>query len=77
MKQAAFAKGKQRDPQWMADFASVYFDGEALTWLIEMDMEVAGDWTLLQKALASKYLGSELLSPAATPRWARSHKAPG
>ncbi|KAG8896589.1 hypothetical protein FRB99_008822 [Tulasnella sp. 403] len=51
----AFELGKQRDNQWIADFASTAFSGDALRWFMTLDVTVQGDWRLLAKALLEKY----------------------
>lgn len=47
--------GKQRDDQWMADYASICLDGGALAWYENLDDVVRGDWKLLRQALLSRY----------------------
>lgn len=54
-KKHAFALGKQRDNDWLADFASVCFDGEALRWFESLDEEVRTDWRVLRPALLERY----------------------
>ncbi|KAG8990364.1 hypothetical protein FRB90_001797 [Tulasnella sp. 427] len=43
--------GKQRDYQWMADYASTCFQGKALRWFSKLDDETQGDWKLLERAM--------------------------
>ncbi|KAG8985422.1 hypothetical protein FRB90_004713, partial [Tulasnella sp. 427] len=47
----AFSLGKQRDQEWMADFASTCFEGRALRWFSGLDEETRGNWRLLEQAL--------------------------
>lgn len=58
VKKSAFSQGKQRDQEWMVDFASIHFTGDALEWLIDLDPDVSGNWPLLQRALAETYLST-------------------
>ncbi|KAG9047180.1 hypothetical protein FS837_002872 [Tulasnella sp. UAMH 9824] len=51
----AFARGKQRDDQWMADFAATCLANDALRWWSGLDEEVQGSWKLLRRAMFSKY----------------------
>lgn len=59
VRKAAFSQGKQRDAQWMADFAETCFEGEALRWHQTLSDEVQTDWKLLQPALLAKYPAAE------------------
>lgn len=51
----AFAQGKQRDDQWMADFAATCMVDDALAWWSALDEEVQGSWKLLRQAMLSTY----------------------
>ncbi|KAG9024727.1 hypothetical protein FS837_005219 [Tulasnella sp. UAMH 9824] len=51
----AFAQGKQRDDQWMADFAATCMVNNAMRWWSTLDEEVQGSWKLLRHAMLSKY----------------------
>lgn len=51
----AFAQGKQRDDQWIADFAATCMADNALVWWSALDEEVQGSWKLLRQAMLSKY----------------------
>ncbi|KIO28256.1 hypothetical protein M407DRAFT_22470 [Tulasnella calospora MUT 4182] len=51
----AFARGKQRDDQWMAEFAATCMADDALVWWGELDEEVQGSWKLLRQAMRSEY----------------------
>ncbi|KAG9032125.1 hypothetical protein FS837_002797 [Tulasnella sp. UAMH 9824] len=51
----AFAQGKQRDDQWMADFAATCMVNDAMRWWGALDEETQGSWKLLRRAMLSKY----------------------
>lgn len=51
----AFAQGKQRDDQWMADFAATCLANDAIRWWSLLDEEVQGSWKLLRRAMILKY----------------------
>lgn len=51
----AFSEGKQRDNEWICDFASTCFTGRALRWYEELDEEIQQDWKLLRQALLRQY----------------------
>ncbi|KAG8964599.1 hypothetical protein FRC05_003764 [Tulasnella sp. 425] len=51
----AHAAGKTRDDAWMADLASTCFSGEALRYYDSLEPDVRYDWTLLRRALLTKY----------------------
>ncbi|KAG8912131.1 hypothetical protein FRC01_005272, partial [Tulasnella sp. 417] len=51
----AFAQGKQRDDQWMADFAANCMVNDAMRWWSKLDEEVQGSWKLLRRAMLSRY----------------------
>ncbi|KAG8930522.1 hypothetical protein FRC00_001096, partial [Tulasnella sp. 408] len=55
VREQALAAGKQRDDQWMADYASVRFDGEALKWFESLEDEAQSDWKLLRRAILTRY----------------------
>lgn len=63
IKRHAFESEKQRDMEWMADFASLCFADEALRWFAELDPSVAGDWIRLQRALLEKYPDKKAETP--------------
>ncbi|KAG9049008.1 hypothetical protein FS837_011482 [Tulasnella sp. UAMH 9824] len=51
----AFAQGKQRDDQWMADFAATCMADDALAWWSALREDVQESWKLLRPAMLSKY----------------------
>ncbi|KAG9022830.1 hypothetical protein FS837_006126, partial [Tulasnella sp. UAMH 9824] len=50
-----FAQGKQRDDQWVADFAATCMAYDATRWWSALDEEVQGSWRLLRRAMISRY----------------------
>ncbi|KAG8908888.1 hypothetical protein FRC01_007198, partial [Tulasnella sp. 417] len=46
---------KQTDNRWIADYASIRFDGDALKWFENLEDETQTDWRLLRRALLSHY----------------------
>ncbi|KAG8919377.1 hypothetical protein FRC01_001315, partial [Tulasnella sp. 417] len=60
VRKVAFEKGKHKDGDWMAGYASTCFEGEALKWYEELDEEIRDDWNQLRKALLERFpLASE------------------
>lgn len=55
VRKVAFREGKSRDTNWMADFASTCFFGQALRWYEALDLSVRCDWEGLKRALLEKY----------------------
>ncbi|KAG8900601.1 hypothetical protein FRC00_012112 [Tulasnella sp. 408] len=55
VREQALAAGKQRDDQWIADYASIRFDGEALKWFESLEDETQSDWKLLRRAVLARY----------------------
>lgn len=51
----ALSLGKQRDDQWVADFAASCFTHNALRWLNSLDDETQRSWKLLRNAMLSRY----------------------
>ncbi|KIO17310.1 hypothetical protein M407DRAFT_33030 [Tulasnella calospora MUT 4182] len=51
----ALAIGRQRDDQWVADFAASCFTQNALRWWNSLDEETQGSWRLLRNAMLSRY----------------------
>ncbi|KAG8910517.1 hypothetical protein FRC01_006288 [Tulasnella sp. 417] len=52
IREHALEAEKQQDNRWVADYASIRFDGEALKCL---DDETQADWKLLRRALLARY----------------------
>ncbi|KAG9039869.1 hypothetical protein FS837_000895 [Tulasnella sp. UAMH 9824] len=55
IREHALEAGKQRDDQWMADYASIRFDGEALKWFESLEDDTQSDWKLLRRAILARY----------------------
>ncbi|KAG9048438.1 hypothetical protein FS837_012886 [Tulasnella sp. UAMH 9824] len=75
IKERAYAKGKQKDNVWIADFASICFAKQALRWYEELDEETQSDWKLLRRAILAKYThapSSATIIPIAAPASPRS-----
>lgn len=51
IRRKAIDAGKSKDNEWLLEFASSCFIGDALRWHIELDDEIAGDWRRLQRAM--------------------------
>jgi len=79
VQERAFSEGKQRDGQWVADFASARFTGDALRWFATLDDDAQDNWKQLRKALLLRYpkvdsgdaprsaISSTIPTPAAAP----------
>ncbi|KAG8906559.1 hypothetical protein FRB99_006673 [Tulasnella sp. 403] len=59
VRQRALAAGKQRDNDWIIDFVTPCFIGDALRFHATLDEEVRNNWWLLQCALLQKYPAPE------------------
>lgn len=55
VRKLAIAESKQRDDEWMADFAGSCFVGKALRWYESLDDEVQCSWKQLRRALLAQY----------------------
>ncbi|KAG9033339.1 hypothetical protein FS837_002490 [Tulasnella sp. UAMH 9824] len=55
VRELAIEAERQRDDVWMADQASIRFDGEALKWFESLDDGVQTDWKLLRRAILARY----------------------
>ncbi|KAG9033338.1 hypothetical protein FS837_002489 [Tulasnella sp. UAMH 9824] len=55
IREHAIEAKKQRDDVWMADQASIRFDGEALKWFESLEDEVQNDWKRLRRAILARY----------------------
>ncbi|KAG8930524.1 hypothetical protein FRC00_001098 [Tulasnella sp. 408] len=55
IRENALKEGRQRDYEWMADFASIRFEEEALQWFESLGDETQSDWRLLRRAILSRY----------------------
>ncbi|KAG8906558.1 hypothetical protein FRB99_006672 [Tulasnella sp. 403] len=83
VRRRALTAGKQRDNDWIIDFVTPCFIGDALRFHAALDDEVKDNWSLLQRALLQKYpapeervvdyssfasLDSTIPTPASAPR---------
>ncbi|KIO30515.1 hypothetical protein M407DRAFT_242168 [Tulasnella calospora MUT 4182] len=55
VRKAAFDKGKHKDGDWMAGYASTCFAGEALRWYEGLDDDVQDDWKQLRTAMLERF----------------------
>ncbi|KAG8919376.1 hypothetical protein FRC01_001314 [Tulasnella sp. 417] len=55
VRKVAFEKGKHKDGDWMAGYASTCFEGEALRWYEGLDEDVQDDWKQLRTALLERF----------------------
>lgn len=55
VRKVAFEKGKHKDGDWMAGYASTCFEGEALKWYEGLDEDVQNDWKQLRTALLERF----------------------
>lgn len=51
----AFARGKDEDPNWMVRFATTRLRGKALRWHAGLDPSIRKDWDLLVQAMFKEY----------------------
>lgn len=74
----AFAKGLQRDRDWMLDFATTRLRGRALRWHARLDLAIREDWDLFVQALFDEYPQVEEpnRSEIATPLWSATNFSP-
>ncbi|KAG8905086.1 hypothetical protein FRC01_008483 [Tulasnella sp. 417] len=55
VQRTAFQQGKQRDDEWVADFAATSFSGEALEWYVGLDEETQTSWRKLCAGLIQRW----------------------
>lgn len=74
----AFAKGMDQDPQWMLRFATTRLRGKALRWHAGLESPIKEDWNLFVQALFNQYPSAE--GPGddeiATPVWYHNTLSP-
>ncbi|KAG9039870.1 hypothetical protein FS837_000896 [Tulasnella sp. UAMH 9824] len=51
VRERAIEAGHQRNDEWMADYASIRLEGEALKWFESLDDETQISWKLLRRAI--------------------------
>ncbi|KAG8923478.1 hypothetical protein FRC01_012707 [Tulasnella sp. 417] len=62
----AHAAGKLRDNDWVIDFVSVCFEGDALRWFESLDDKTQGDWKLLKAAILRQYPPGNSAGPSSS-----------
>ncbi|KAG9045540.1 hypothetical protein FS837_006141 [Tulasnella sp. UAMH 9824] len=79
VRKRALMEGKQRDNEWIADFAALCFAGDALRWYETLDDEVQLDWSKLRRAIldwlpttAPRSVEPRLSTYSAAPQAARA-----
>ncbi|KAG8898546.1 hypothetical protein FRC00_002670, partial [Tulasnella sp. 408] len=55
VQRTAFQQGKQRNDEWVADFAATSFSGEALEWYVGLDEESQTSWRKLRAGLIQRW----------------------
>ncbi|KAG9040288.1 hypothetical protein FS837_000852 [Tulasnella sp. UAMH 9824] len=67
----AFTKGKDEDPNWMLRYATTRLRGKALRWHAELDLSIRKDWDLFVQAMFKQYPFVEERDEVgiATPVW--------
>ncbi|KIO16600.1 hypothetical protein M407DRAFT_33745 [Tulasnella calospora MUT 4182] len=55
VRERAIEAGHQRNDEWMADYASIRFEGEALKWFESLNDETQISWKLLRRSILSHY----------------------
>lgn len=67
VRQKALSLRRQRDNDWIADFASTCFVGDALRWYEDLDESVQKDWRKLRLALLAQWPAPSQRDQAAPP----------
>ncbi|KAG8992839.1 hypothetical protein FRB94_006986 [Tulasnella sp. JGI-2019a] len=68
VKRVAFSQGRQRDNEWLVDYAEVSLTGRALRWFHGLDEETVGSWKSLRGAFLHRFGSTaNALVPAAAP----------
>lgn len=55
VRKVAFDKGKHKDGDWLAGYASTCFAGEALRWYEGLDEDVQDDWKQLRTSMLERF----------------------
>lgn len=78
IRKRAHMEGKQRDDEWIADFAAMCFSGNALRWYETLDDDVQRDWSKLRRAILDWLpdTGSRSVVPSVSAYGASSQAAP-
>lgn len=67
IRQKALSLRRQRDNDWIADFASTCFVGDALRWYEDLDEDTQRDWRKLRLALLAQWPAPSQRDQAAPP----------
>lgn len=71
-KRVALAEGRQRDEQWLMDYAETCLGGPALSWFLELNDEALRSWKGLQRAMTQRFESVAHVAPPTAPAaWAR------
>lgn len=55
IRRRTFEEGKTGDNAWITEFVASCVVDDALRWHLDLAPEIQNDWTLLQKALVTRY----------------------
>ncbi|KAG8989856.1 GTP-binding protein [Tulasnella sp. JGI-2019a] len=68
VKRVAFSQGRQRDNDWLVDYAEASLTGDALRWFHELEEETVDSWKALRGAFLHRFKKPIPVSaPAAAP----------
>lgn len=60
LRRRIFEEGRSDDNDWITQFVSTCVVGDALRWHSELSPEIQNDWSLLQKAMLTRYPPPEI-----------------
>lgn len=55
VRERALESERLSNDEWMASYASIRLEGEALKWFESLDDETQTNWKLLRRAILSRY----------------------
>lgn len=55
VKRIAMSRGRQRDQEWMFDYAESCLGGAAIRWFAQLDVESLASWDALRRALLDRF----------------------
>ncbi|KAG8848027.1 hypothetical protein FRB96_001319 [Tulasnella sp. 330] len=67
VKQVAFAQGRQRDQEWLADYVETCLSEKALEWYISLDEDTQRNFTRLRIAMVERFRSSTPVNIAPAP----------
>ncbi|KAG8992826.1 GTP-binding protein Rab-3D [Tulasnella sp. JGI-2019a] len=68
VKRVAFSQGRQRDNDWLVDYAEASLTGDALRWFHELDEDTVDSWKALRGAFLHRFKKPvSVPAPAAAP----------